>query len=170
MNKKYAFNTKVNIRPTKATYIFLVVLNICLAVTMLIGVIKIIAEGFRWETFAHMALAFVIVTAFKRRPTSKEHYEAAIATVVFHDDILEVSYTLNGTLYKKYECSSNAIKNIQYSDQLICTHIVGAIKCFSGKKEEAAENLYIYLDRSIAKEFLQDIGAFACQEITYMDR
>ena len=170
MDKKYTFNSKVNVQPSKATYVFLIILNICLALTMVIGIIKIIIEGFSWETIASMALAFVVVTAFKNRPGSKEHYEAAIATISFCGDTLEILYSVNGVHYKKYTCDSSTIKSIEYSDQLICAHITGLVKCYINGKEETVENLYIYFDQDTSKVFLLDIAQFSGIRITYMDR
>lgn len=170
MKKKFSFNSKVNITPSRKTYIFLILLNICLAATMIIGIIKIFLGGFRWEIIGAMALAFVIVTAYKNRPSSKEHYEAAIATIIFYIDELEIDYSVNGQQYKKYLCTSNEIASVEYSDRLTCLHISGSLRCYTDGKPTQVQNIYIYLDPKSASSILKEIDTFSNTGIKYMDR
>ena len=172
MDKHYSFNSKINVRPSKSVYLFTIVLNICLIVTMIIGIFKIIMGGLKWDTLASMALAFVIVTAYKKRPNSKEHYEPAIASVSLLDHLLILAYSVNGKPYKTYQCYYADFRGLEYSDQLQCLHLVGSIeeKMADSNKGETVENLYLYISPEQAQAFVEEVSRASGMPVKYMDR
>ena len=176
MISNFTIRSKVNVKPQKKVYIFTILLNICLAVVMIAGIIKILFDGFDVRTLGTMALAFVIVTLYKKRPSNTEHYEFALVDATITDNELTLLYRQIES-YKnrniRVRVQLNKITALEFSNQLCCLHICGQITSEvvgnNGKAEQYAEH-FLYLEQGMEREFIASIQNATGVSIKYMDR
>lgn len=176
MISNYTIRSKINVRPRKKVYIFTILLNICLAVVMIAGIIKILFDGLDIGTLGTMALTFVIVTLYKKRPSNTEHYEFALVDASFSENDLTL-------IYRQIESRKNrdirinipfiTITALEYSDRLCCLHICGSItsEVIDGNDNiEKYTEHFLYLGQGMEREFIASIQNASGVPIRYMDR
>lgn len=176
MNSSYTIRSKINVKPKKKAYIFNILLNICLVVVMISGIIKIIFDGLDISTLGTMAVAIVIVSLYKKRPSNTEHYEFSLVDVM-------ISNTEITLIYHQIESYRNndfqvciplsKINVLEFSDRLCCLHVNGTVtgEILDGKKiiEEYTDH-YLYLEQGMEREIITSVQQASGISVRYMDR
>lgn len=176
MNSSYTIRSKINVRPKKKAYIFNILLNMCLVVVMISGIIKIIFDGLDISTFGIMAVAVVIVSLYKKRPSNAEHYEFSLVDVMISDTEMTL-------IYHQIESYRNndfkvcipllKIKVLEFSDRLCCLHVNGTVtgEILDGKKIiEGYTDHYLYLEQGMEREIINSVQQASGVSVRYMDR
>ena len=176
MEQEFTIRSKINVKPKRGTYIFKILLNICLAATMAAGIIKIIFEGVDIATLGTMALAVIIVSAYKKRPSVNEHYEFALVNAVINNAEIKLLYhqvEAHKDVDIKVVIPTSQITALEFSDQLCCLHICGKILCESvgstANTEEYTEH-FLYLERENEREIISAFQQATGVSVRYMDR
>lgn len=176
MVSNYTIRSKINVKPHKKKYIFSIIINICLVVVMVAGILKIVSNGLDLGTLGTMISAIVVVTIYKKRLTNKEHYEFALVDATVNDEEVILIYKQIKS-YKncdlKITIRKSTISVLEFSDRLCCLHVCGKINCelLDGKGivEELNEH-FLYLEQGLDKDVIASIQYATPVSIKYMDR
>ncbi len=176
MITNFTIRSKVNVKPQKRVYILTIFLNICLAVVMIAGIIKIFIDGLDLGTLGTMALTVVIVKLYMKRPSHTEHYEFAIVDASFNsDELILIYHQIKSYKNKDIRVSIpiSKITALEFSDRLCCLHICGSISSEivggNGKSDLYTEH-FLYLERGMEREFIASIQSATGISIKYMDK
>ena len=176
MNQKFTIKSKINVKPKKRAYILKILLNVCLAVTMIAGIIKIIFDGIDIATLGTMALAIVIVSLYQKRPSANEHYEFAFVDAIINNTEINLVYhqvdsSRNNDI--SIMMPTSQITNLEFSDQLCCLHICGKVLCKKTGRAESVEEYnehFLYLEKGTEQEILSAVQHAVGISVKYMDR
>lgn len=176
MITEFTIRSKVNVKPQKKVYVFSMLLNICLAIVMIAGIIKIFFDGLDLGTLGTMALAVVIVIFYKKRPSHTEHYEFALVDASIDSDKLTLIYhQIESYKNKDFRVCVplRKITALEFSDRLCCLHICGSMSSEvvggNGKPDEYTEH-FLYFEQGTEREFIASIQNATGISIRYMDR
>lgn len=176
MSNQFTIRSKINVKPKKSAYVFKIILNICLAITMVAGIVKILFDGLEIATLGTMALAFIIVSIYTKRPSASEHYEFALVDISISNAEIKMIYRqIESYKNKDVEVMMpvSQINILEFSDQLCCLHICGKVLFKSDAKstnvEEYTEH-FLYLEQGQEREILSTFQQATGVAIKYMDR
>ena len=126
--------------------------------------------------FAVLALAVIIVSAYKKRPSANEHYEFALVNAVINNAEIKLLYhqvEAHKDIDIKVVIPTSQITALEFSDQLCCLHICGKILCESvgstANTEEYTEH-FLYLERENEREIISAFQQATGVSVRYMDR
>lgn len=167
--------SKISVKPKKKIFIFNIILNFCLIIVMIAGMMKILFDGFDLTTIGTMALAIVIITLYKKRPSNVEHYEFVLVDVSITDEEISLNYK-QIQAYKnydyKYTIPVSTVTVLEFSDRLCCLHICGRIKGElldgKGKVEEFSEH-FLYLEKGMERDIVASIQKLVGIPVKYTD-
>lgn len=127
-------------------------------------------------TLGTMALAVIIVSAYKKRPSANEHYEFALVNAVINNAEIKLLYhqvEAHKDIDIKVVIPTSQITALEFSDQLCCLHICGKILCESvgstANTEEYTEH-FLYLERENEREIISAFQQATGVSVRYMDR
>lgn len=175
MKKEIWVKSKLNVLPSKGKRLFCVVLNFCLVIVMVVGLISILMDGFQIGTVGYMCISYLVVTSYRKRPENSEHYEFALAMLTIDTERIEICYSgIEQYKGEKYivQIPTRQIEVLEYSDQLTCLHIRGTILRAMEKtdKQEKGTDHFLYITKEQSDEILRHVAKAAGKEIVYMDR
>lgn len=167
--------SKISVKPKKKIFIFNIILNFCLIIVMIAGMMKILFDGFDLTTIGTMALAIVIITLYKKRPSNVEHYEFVLVDVSITDEEISLNYK-QIQAYKnydyKYTIPVSTVTVLEFSDRLYCLHICGRIEGElldgKGKVEEFSEH-FLYLEKGMERDIVASIQKLVGIPVKYTD-
>lgn len=176
MISNYTIRSKVSIKPKKKAYLLKILLNICLVIVMIAGIIKIVFDGLDIGTIGVMALTIVIVSLYNKKPSNVEHYEFALVDASFSNDALTLIYRqIESYKNKDYQVNIplSEITALEFSDCLSCLHICGKItsEVIGGnKKMDTYHDHFLYLEQGMEEDFIASIQTASGIRVKYMDR
>lgn len=175
MKREYWIKSKLHVVPRKGSQVFGILLNICLILILLSGLISILAEGFQIGKVGYMCISWLIVSGYRKRRENTAHYEFSLAQLFIDAALIRICYTgIEQYQGKSYivEIPVPQIQVLEYSDKLCCMHIGGAVRRFleGDKKQDVGTDHYLYMEKDHADEIIHAVESVAAKSVVYMDR
>ncbi len=176
MENKYLMNSKIYVKPKPASFIFRILLNICLAVYLLASIVMILFEGVSIGIVGGICLAVFIVLSYNQRPSARAHYEMVQAEIGIEPDMVTIIYRQISSLKggdAVYKIPAGQLNSIEFSDQLCCIHFIGSVTVTyagSNSRSENKSDCYFYVEKGYEKEILSELTRVCGKDIIYRDR
>ena len=176
MNENYTIKSKINVKPKKMVYVFRILLNLCMVLVLFSGIVLILFDGFSIRKLGVMAMAVMVVSLFKSKPSNSEHYEFAFVDVGITKEKIVLTYRQLES-YKSRDVKvvilCNEIEGLEYSDQLCCLHIFGVIRSEVigvNNSRMLCRNHYLYIEHGMEDKVVSQIHTVSGIPVKYMDR
>ncbi len=179
MENQFTIRSKIFLRPKRRIYIFKIILNICLIIILIAGVLNILFDGFSFYALGGICIPAIIVQNYKNRPQNKEHYEFCMINLLLHDSYLQITHLdldkhdgkglRNETITIDYD----KITSLDYSSRLVCFRICGLASLsntLSSKTEMQNLEYYLYIELELERSIINAIERNTKLIINYMDQ
>lgn len=176
MENTYLMNSKLYVKPKPASFIFRILLDICLVVYLLASIVMILFEGISIGIVGGICLVVFIVLAYNRRPSARAHYEMVQAEIGIEPDMVTIIYRQISSLKggdAVYKIPTGQLNSIEFSDQLCCIHFIGSAEVTytgSNPRSENKSDCYFYVEKGYEKEILSELTRACGKDIIYRDR
>lgn len=175
MENKFDIRSKLYVKPTKGKAAFRILLWIVLVIVLISGIITIISEGMSIGTVGYMALAFIIVSGYSKRPANNPRYEPTYATVTIGEQEVSIEYKQLGKRFENlvWTVRYDSMTTLEYSDQLECLHILGDViirDIVSGDIQEEKNEHLLYIEKGKEYAILTALENASGEKIIFVDR
>lgn len=171
----FSIKSKLYVKPKRTSFIIKQVLSICLIITLIMGIIKIIFDGLSISIVGEMVLAFIVVSGYNSKTDLKPHYESTIADINFNDYQITIEYKQIEKYYKDtvWIIKTNEVNTMEFSDKLNCLHIIGNVYVMNKNKNaiiRQEKEHFLYIEKGFEQDILSEVNKICEISIKFMDR